>query len=99
MGVGSAQSRKVLIRVQGPTTDPYDDMLLEAKEVINLVGVRCLEGATTPPAVRVVDGTRQLARLKHDILAVGPTVLIPAAADRAEHWLDWWIFSWEPSYR
>jgi hypothetical protein len=26
-------------------------------------------------------------------------MLIPAAADRAEHWLDWWVFSWEASYR
>jgi hypothetical protein len=25
--------------------------------------------------------------------------LIPAAADRAEHWLEWWVSSWEPSYR
>jgi hypothetical protein len=46
-----------------------------------------------------VDGTRQLGRLKHDILAIGPTMLIPAAADRAEHWLEWCVSSWEPSYR
>jgi hypothetical protein len=99
MGIGSAAIRKVLIRVQGPTTDPDDDVLLEGKEVSSLDGVPCLEGPTTPPAIRVIDGTRQLGRLKHDILAVGPTMLIPAAADRAEHWLDWWISSWEPSYR
>jgi len=99
MGFGSAVTRKVLIRVQGPTTDPEDDVLLEAKEVANLDGVRCLDGPTTPRAVRIVDGTRQLGRLKHDILAVGPTMLIPAAADRAEHWLEWWVSSWEPSYR
>jgi Uncharacterized protein conserved in bacteria (DUF2252) len=99
MGVGSAATRKVLIRAQGPTTDPDDDVLLEAKEVTNLEGVRCLEGPTNPLAVRVIDGTRQLGRLKHDVLAVGPTLLIPAAADRAEHWLEWWVSSWEPSYR
>ena len=99
MGVGSAVTRKVLIRVEGPTADPNDDQLLEAKEVTNLVGVPCVEDHETPPAVRVVDGTRQLGRLKHDILAVGPTLLIPAAADRAEHWLDWWVSNWEPSYR
>jgi hypothetical protein len=99
MGVGSALARKVLIRVQGPTSDPDDDVLLEAKEVTNLDGVRCLESPAAPPAIRVIDGTRQLGRLKHDILAVGPTMLIPAAADRAEHWLDWWVSSWEPSYR
>jgi uncharacterized protein (DUF2252 family) len=99
MGVGSSVTRKVLIRVQGPTTDPEDDELLEAKEATNLSGVGCLEAPTTSPALRIIDGTRQLRRLKHEILAVGPTQLIPAAADRAEHWLDWWVSSWEPSYR
>jgi hypothetical protein len=98
LGVGSAATRKVLIRVQGPTTDRDDDELIEAKEVANLDGVGCLESPSTPQALRVVDGTRQLGRLKHNILAVGPTLLIPAA-DRPEHWLDWWVSSWEPSYR
>jgi len=99
IGVGSAAARKVLVRVQGPTNDPDDDVLLEAKEVANLDGLGCLEGSTAPQAARVVDGTRQLGRLRHDILAIGPTLLIPAVADRAERWLDWWVFSWEPSYR
>jgi hypothetical protein len=74
-------------------------MVLEAKEITNLDGVHCLERPTSPPAVRVIDGARQLGRLKHDILAVGPTLLIPEAVDRAEHWLEWWVSSWEPSYR
>jgi hypothetical protein len=99
MGIGSNEVRKVLIRVQGPTSDPEDDVLLEVKEVTNLEGVRCLEAPGGPPAARVIDGTRQLGRLKHDILAVGPTLLIPEAGDRAEHFLDWWVSSWEPSYR
>lgn len=99
IGIGSATIRKVLIRVQGPTADPDDDELIEAKEVANLEGIRCLDSPPTPRAVRVIDGTRQLGRLKHDILAVGPTMLVPGAADRAEHWLDWWVFNWEPSYR
>jgi Uncharacterized protein conserved in bacteria (DUF2252) len=99
MGVGSALTRKVLIRVEGATADDDDDQLLEAKEVTNLDGVSCLEGPTTPPALRIVDGARQLSRLKHDILAVGPTQLIPGAGSRAKPWLDWWISSWEPSYR
>jgi hypothetical protein len=99
IGVGSAATRKILVRVQGPTTAREDDELIEAKEVANLEGVRCLEESTTPQAIRVIDGTQQLGRLKHEILAIGPTLLIPAAADRAEHWLDWWVSSWEPSYR
>ena len=99
IGVGSASARKVLMRVQGQTDAPDDDQLIEAKEVANLDGLSCLKDSTTPQAVRVIDGTRQLGRLKHDILAVGPTLLIPAFPDRNEHWLDWWLSSWEPSYR
>lgn len=99
IGVGSAATRKALIRVQGPTGARGDDVLIEIKEVANLGGLSCLEQSATPQAVRVIDGTRQIGRLKYDILAVGPTMLIPAAAGRAEPWLDWSVASWEPSYR
>ena len=99
IGVGSAASRKVLVRVQGPTPSPDDDQLIEAKEVANLDGLQCLEDSTTAQAFRVIDGARQLGRVKHDVLAVGPGVLIPVVPDRAEHWLDWWVLSWEQSYR
>ena len=87
------------MRLQGPTTDPDDDVLIEAKEVANLEGIPCLERSTTSSAARVVAGARQLARLKHDILAIGPTMPEPAGTDRGEHLLDWWVSNWEPSYR
>jgi hypothetical protein len=99
IGVGSAATRKALIRVQGPTTVPGDDVLIEIKEVANLGGLGCLEESATPQAVRVINGTRQIGRLKYDILAVGPKMSIPAAGDRAEPRLDWSVVSWEPSYR
>jgi hypothetical protein len=99
IGVGSATARKVLIRLQGPTTDPDDDVLVEAKEVANLEGLACLERPTTLLAARVIDGARQIGRLKHDILAMGATQSRPTAADRPAYWLDWWLSSWEPSYR
>jgi len=98
IGVGSAAARKVLIRVQGPSTASEDDVLIEAKQVANLDGLGCLEDSTTRRAVRVIDGTRQLGRLKHDIMAVRPASLFPVD-DRFENWLDWWVSSWEPSYR
>ena len=99
IGVGSAAIGKILLRVQGPTTASEDDVILEAKEAVNLDGLGCVEGRTTPRAVRIIDGTRQLGRLKHEILAVGPPLLIPATADRGQHWLESWVSSWEPSYR
>lgn len=98
LGVGSAAARKVLLRVQGPTPGSEDDVLIEAKQVANLEGLGCLEESTTRRAARVLDGTRQLGRIKHDILAIRPTLLVPAG-ERVESWLDWWVISWEPSYR
>ena len=88
-----------MIRVQGRSAARGDDVLLEVKEVVNLGGLGCLEEPATPPAVRVINGARQIGRFKHDILAVGPTRLIPEAAGRSGPWLDWWVASWEPSYR
>jgi uncharacterized protein (DUF2252 family) len=99
IGIGSAAIRKVLIRVQGPSKDPADDVLIEAKEVANLDGLACLEDSKTHQAIRVIAGARQLGRFQHDILAVGPTLLVPAAAGGAERWLELWVSSWEPSYR
>jgi len=37
--------------------------------------------------------------LRHDILAVGPRQSVPAAPDREAHLLEWWVASWDPSYR
>jgi hypothetical protein len=99
IGIGSSSARKILIRVRGRTADPEDDELLEAKEVANLGGVSCLESPPTPPAIRIIDGARQLGRLKHDILAIGPTLLIPSDRGDSEPWVDWWVTSWDPTYR
>jgi len=50
IGVGSAATRKVLIRIEGPTAGDDDDQLLEAKEVSSLDGVGCLDDSSTSPA-------------------------------------------------
>ena len=51
IGVGSAVNPKILIRVQGPTTGPADDELLEAKELMDLGNLRCLRGRRCLPCV------------------------------------------------
>ena len=99
MGVGSAVDPKILIRVQGPTTSPADDELLEAKMLKDLGNLRCLEERASPPALRVIDGTRQLGRIKLNVLAAGPDLVIPELTARGRKLRDWWIRSWEPSYR
>jgi hypothetical protein len=99
IGVGSATSRKVLIRIRGASSDPADDVLLEAKAVRPLDGLNCLEVPTRQPAFRIVAGSHQLGRLRHDILAAGPEVAVPEATIQGQHLRNWWVHSWEPSYR
>ena len=99
MGVGSAVNPKILIRVQGPTTGPADDELLEAKELKDLGNLRCLEERASQPTLRVIDGTRQLGRIKLNVLAAGPELVIPELTTRGRQLRDWWIRSWDPSYR
>jgi hypothetical protein len=99
MGIGSATAKKVLIRVDGPSIDPGDDVLLEAKAVRALADVRCLETPRARPTFRVITGNQQLGRLKHDILVAGPEVPVPELSAEGPNLADWWIRSWEPSYR
>ena len=99
MGIGSAVAKKVLVRVQGPSPDPTDDELLEGKVVGYLGGLSCLDEPESVPTLRVIDGARQLGRMKHNILAAGPELVVPEVVLRAEQLHDWWIRSWDPSYR
>jgi len=99
LGIGSATAKKVLIRVDGPSLDPDDDVLLEGKAVRAMADVRCLETPRSGPTFRVITGNEQLGRLKHDILVAGPEMPIPELSAEGPNLADWWIRSWEPSYR
>ncbi len=93
IGVGSAATNKMLLRVEGPSSNPDDDVLLEAKEPSRLEGLGCLQLPASTEALRVIDGSKQLGRIRHDILGVVP--------EHERKWgvRKWWIRSWEPSYR
>jgi hypothetical protein len=99
IGIGSATAKKILIRVDGPSTSPDDDVLLEAKAMRALADLRCLEVPHVHPTFRVLMGNQQLGRLKHDILVAGPETPIPELTGDGPNLGDWWIRSWEPSYR
>ena len=98
-GVGSAATPKLMIRVRGPSDDPADDELLESKKIGSLNGLRCLKTSAIQPTLRVIDGSKQLGRLKYNILAAGPELVIPEVMARGERLQDWWIRSLDPSYR
>ena len=100
MGIGSAALPKLLIRLAGPSDDPADDVLLEAKAVRPRGSDTCLEQpASTPtPTFRIVQGSKQVGRLKHAILVAGPDQAIAEMAVEGKHLSDWWIRSWDPTY-
>ena len=93
MGVGSYTASKFLMRVEGPSAAPDDDVILEAKEVSDLNGVGCITTPISQQAVRVILGTEQIGRLHHRIL----TVFAGLAAERANN-RDWWLRSWDRTY-
>ncbi len=98
-GVGSAVSPKIIVRVQGPTGDPADDELIESKKIGDLGSMRCLAAPPSQPALRVIDGSKQLGRLKYNILAAGPEIVVPEVMAHGGRLQDWWIRSLDPSYR
>jgi hypothetical protein len=93
MGVGSALAMKMLLRLEGPTKDPNDDVIVEAKRAGDLSGVPCLE-LMASQAFRVVSGAEQIGRLRHDLLFVMPRIS-PSRRGLPERW---WIRSWDRTY-
>jgi hypothetical protein len=98
-GVGSAVLPKIMVRVRGPSDDPADDQLLESKKIGDLSGLSCLKTPAVEPTLRIIDGSKQLGRLKHGIMAAGPELIIPEVMATGERLQDWWIRSLDPSYR
>jgi len=98
-GIGSAVTPKIILRVRGASDDPADDELLESKKIGDLGGLPCLKTSTLQPTLRIVDGSKKLGRLKYNILAAGPELVVPEVMARGERLQDWWIRSLDPSYR
>lgn len=59
IGIGSALSAKYLMRVEGETAAPEDDVMLEAKEVLQREGLPCIQVTTGPS--RIFAGEQRLA--------------------------------------
>ncbi len=83
IGVGSVVVPKILARIQGFTSQSDDDELLEGKALRHLAGL-CLEETPTSPTLRVIVGTQQIGRLKHNILAAGPELALPEVGLRGQ---------------
>jgi hypothetical protein len=93
-GIGSALARKILVRVEGPSPAPDDDLVLEAKEVSPLRTERCITVPTTAEVYRVVEGMTQLSRLTNRLV-----IALPATTDTGSNVRGWWIKLWDRTYR
>jgi hypothetical protein len=89
MGVGSRGDQKVLVRIDGRTPDPDDDMIIEGKQLRDLSSIDCIQ--MPAGALRVLIGVRRVGRLNHEILGHVP--------DASSDGPLWWIKSWEPTYQ
>jgi hypothetical protein len=88
LGIGSALSEKYLIRVEGPTPDPDDDLIFEAKELKHLGAVSCVDGGDRIDPVRTLAVRSRFAPVPERYL--GYTRI----DDRA-----FWMHDWQASYQ
>lgn len=67
MGVGSAHQRKFLVRVEGKTAAPEDDVILEKKEMKKFLTGLCSRGRRDDPT-RVIDAEAKFSRTPERLL-------------------------------
>lgn len=94
LGIGSALTRKILIRTEGPSAALDDDAVLEAKEVTALRDEPCLTIPRTAEVFRVVEGLRQIGRIDHRLIVALP--MLPGKEPDAR---GWWVRTWDRFYR
>lgn len=91
VGFGSALDKKFLIRVHGKTDDPEDDVVLEAKEVRDLSGIKCINSRESGGAFRILVGQARIAEVPHQFLAQ-----VPQGADTSAK--PFWVHAWHEHY-
>lgn len=69
-GIGSAHAEKVLVRIEGPTPAPEDDLVMEAKAVEAGALGTCMRGVDLD-ATRVIKGQAQISNAPQRFLAAG----------------------------
>lgn len=102
LGVGSALDDKYLLRVEGPTEAPDDDLVLEAKPVRDLSGIECLQ-RRSGDAFQIMTGQSRIAYEPYRY--TGYIFLDPRRADERglgpDFWdgSTYWIHAWMDNYK
>lgn len=93
LGIGSALTPKLLIRIEGPTAAADDDLVIEAKEVGPFDAESCVSIPRDTEASRVVEGIRQIGRLPQKLLLALPGLPGTRADGRG-----WWVKAWDRTF-
>ncbi len=88
LGIGSAQDIKYLVRVEGESLDPYDDVVLEVKQVRDLSEIDCITVAQSGDPFRVLIGQARIAYEPYKFL--GYIRL---------NKMNFWVHSWVDNYK
>ncbi len=93
LGIGSALSEKYLMRAEGPSEAPEDDLIIEAKGIRDLMGIDCVQR----PRVEVGRIAIAQARLAFERPRyVGYVILHPNLG--FERRKKFWVYAWDDNY-
>lgn len=88
LGIGSALDEKYVLRVEGPSREPQDDVVLELKRVRDLRGVSCIEGTSRIDPFRILVAQSRIAYRPYEHLGY-----------IRHQGQAFWIHSWVVNYR
>lgn len=91
MGVGSALERKLLFRIRGPSTDPLDDVVLEARSGDITESSGCVWRPSHGTALHVLLFMSLLGPRMPDVIGF-------VSFDRAPDNRPFWVQSWNAGY-
>lgn len=91
MGVGSGLERKLLFRIRGPSTDPMDDVVLEARSGDVTESSGCVWRPSNGTAMHVLLFMSLLGPRMPDVIGF-------VSFDRAPDNRPFWVQSWNPGY-
>jgi Uncharacterized protein conserved in bacteria (DUF2252) len=94
IGIGSALTAKVLIRIEGRTPQLDDDLVLEAKVVSTFEATSCVNVPASSEDYRVVEGLQQIGRLQQRLLVTLPRFVGPPPGNQRA----WWVKAWDRTH-
>jgi uncharacterized protein (DUF2252 family) len=87
LGIGSALTKKFLVRLEGPSANAEDDVVVEIKEVADLSHVPCVQG--------VAGGAAAARAAEQKLAPAGKKLLEPALLTDGRFWVNEWLSNYQ----